>query len=119
MRRAAALDVNPAYEFMRGILALKTNKAEEAEEAFSAIQEDPSQSGLLARYYLGRIRSDEGKKDIACNLYSSVSTSADAGPKLKAAAVEACEKTQSLSGFKISPNKLRIYMQQGDMVTYE
>lgn len=112
---------HPAYHFVKGIMALKSDQFDQAEKAFSQCERlHYPHYQLLGHFYLGRILAAAGEKEKALtkfNLVVEEASAEDEVPLLKAT-FDNIKKLNQKSKLKLNPATLAIFMPEADMLKY-
>ncbi len=102
---ARAVDDDPSIALVLGLAALRCDRRELAVEALEAAanQRRDLRRRAIASYVLGRCYADRGAHDEARACFDAVTSDADAGDKLVAAAARAKRRHRRLGPRDISP----------------
>ncbi len=111
---------NPFYQFDAAIIALKANERSKSVYRLNRVVALSNQHlRFVARYYLARLKADEGDKKAALVLFQSLLADLQTGEaKLKEATESAIDSCRGFGRFPLPTQTLGLMVQQADMLSY-
>lgn len=121
LRALAEVPDSSSYLFVSAMLALKAGLTVDAERLLVRLESHATDAHRrrLALFYHGRILAGARNAAKALEYFSAVEQDSRADQKLRDAARVAAKRTQDVPAYRINRNRLRIMMQQADMMSYD